>query len=260
MKRLGIDIGGTFTDLVYLDEETKKIIESKSRTTPAAFEEGVLQAIRKAKVNLDEIAIFIHGTTIAMNALIQRKGAKTGLITTKGFRDVLEIARGDRVEMYNYLWKKPKPLVPRHLRLEVSERTLASGEITKEVDEKEVEEAIKKFKAYGVETVAICLLNSYANPENEKRVAEIINKMWSEALLSLSYQVTREIREYERTSTTVLDAYIRKSVSEYLGKLMEKTRELKFGGQALVASSIGAISLDMAKEKPVSTIGVLIYL
>jgi N-methylhydantoinase A len=254
MKRLAVDIGGTFTDVVYVDEENMQIIVDKVRSTPWDIRQAVLDAIKKIRVDISEIALFIHGTTVGINTIIQRKGARVGLITTKGFNDVLEMARGNRKELYDYMWKKPKPLVPRYLRLGVSERTNHLGEVVEKLDEKEVIGVIKKLKDSEVEAIAICLLHSYANPEHERRLGEIIREVWPESMLSLSHLVAREIREYERTSTTVVNAYIEKEVVNYLSGLSEDLKSEGFSGQLLILGPSGVLGLDAAKEKTIYTL------
>jgi N-methylhydantoinase A len=254
MKRLAVDIGGTFTDIVYIDEDTMQIVVDKVRTTPEDPGQGVLEVIKKIKADMAKIAIFIHGTTVGMNALVQRKGAKVGLITTQGFTDVLEMARGDRKELYNYLWKKPKPLVPRYLRLGVSERTDYLGHILKELNEEEVDEVVRKLREKGIEAIAACLLHSYANPENEQRIGKMLTQIWPEVAISLSHQVAREFREYERTSTTVIDAYIKKSVVVYLDRLTKNLRDMEFAGQLLVASPTGVLGIGAVKEKAIAAL------
>lgn len=254
MKRLAVDIGGTFTDIVYIDEDTMQIVVDKVRTTPDDPGRGVLEAIKKSKVDTAKITIFTLGSTVGLNTLVQRKGAKVGLITTQGFTDVLGMARGDRKELYNYLWKKPKPLVPRYLRLGVSERTNYLGQIVKELSEEEVVEVAQKLRENGVEAVAVCLLHSYANPENEQRIEKILTQIWPEVSVSLSHQVAREFREYERTSTTVIDAYIKKSVVIYLDRLGKNLREMGFAGQLLVASPTGVLGISAVKEKAIAAL------
>ena len=195
MKRIAVDIGGTFTDIVYIDEEAEQIIADKVRSTPSDIGRAVFEAIKKIGVDMREVSIFVHGTTVGLNTVVQRAGARVGLITTDGFSDVLEMARGDRKELYNYLWKKPKPLVPRHLRVGIKERTDHLGRIAQKVNAKEVKDALTKLKEQGVESIAVCLLHSYANPENEERVGRIIRENWPEAAVSMSSHVAREFRE-----------------------------------------------------------------
>lgn len=254
MKRIAVDTGGTFTDIVYYDEDKTQIVVDKVATTPESLESGVLKAIKKIKADMCEIAIFFHGATTGVNTLIEKTGSKVGLITTKGFRDVLEIGRGGKDELYNLLWKKPKPLVPRYNRLEVSERTNYKGEIIEELNEREVVEVVTKLMENGVESIAVCLLHSYANLQNEEKIADIIKKSWPEINISLSHKVVREYREFERTSTTVIDAYIKRNVAGYLTRLLQALESLGFTGQALIASTTGVLTIPMAIEKTVSTI------
>jgi N-methylhydantoinase A len=254
MKRIAVDIGGTFTDIVYIDESTMQIAVDKVRSTPWDIGQAVLDAIHKIKVNMSEVDLFIHGTTAGINTIVQKKGSKIGLIATKGFTDVLEMARGNKKELYDYMWKKPKPLVPRFLRLGVSERTNHLGEIIEKLDEEEAKEVIKKLKVYRVEAIAVCLLQSYVNPENERRLGEIIKEVWPEVTLALSHLVAREMREYERTSTTVINAYIEKAVVHYLSRLSENLKEAGFLGQLLVLGPSGVLGVDAVKEKAIYTL------
>jgi len=253
MKRIAVDIGGTFTDIVYIDEEAEKIIADKVRSTPSDIGRAVFEAIEKIGADMREVSIFVHGTTVGLNTVVQRAGAHVGLITTDGFSDVLEMGRGDRKELYNYLWKKPKPLVPRHLRLGIKERTDYLGRIVRQVDAKEVKDVLGKLKGQGVESIAVCLLHSYANPENEERVARIIRAAWPEAGVSISSHVAREFREYERMSTTVLDAYIKRRVAEYLGRLSENLEKIRFGGRLLIVSPSGVLGVNAIREKTIAT-------
>jgi N-methylhydantoinase A len=254
MKRIAVDIGGTFTDIVYIDEDTMQIVVDKVRSTPWDIGQAVLEATKKIKVDMSEVTLFIHGTTAGINTVVQRKGARVGLITTKGFTDILEMARGNRKELYNYLWKKPKPLVPRYLRLGVDERTSYSGEIIEKLDEEGTKEAINRLSQEGVEAIAVCLLHSYANPENEQRVGEIIKQIWPEVYVSLSHLVSREIREYERTSTTVINAYIEKAVAEYLSRLDQNLKDTGFIGQLLILGPSGVMGVSAVKEKALYTL------
>jgi N-methylhydantoinase A len=253
MKRIAVDIGGTFTDIVYQNDDTFEMVADKVLSTPRDISRAVLEAIRKIGVDLREVGLFVHGTTVGVNAVVQGKGAKTGLITTEGFRDVLEMGRGDRKELYNYLWKKPKPLVPRQLRLGLDERTDPLGRIIRGVDGAQVRRAVDIFKKNGVEAIAVCLLHSYANPENELAAGRIINAIWPEIDVSLSHQVAKEFREYERMSTTVLDAYIKRRVVQYLGLLSENLTNDRFGGQILIVGPNGVLGLNAVKEKAIAT-------
>lgn len=250
MKRLAVDTGGTFTDIVYIDDDTMQIVVDKVSTTPRDLGHGVLEAIRKTKVDMSGVALFIHGTTAGLNTIAQRTGARVGLITTKGFTDVLEMTRSSRKEVYNYLWKKPEPLVPRYLRRGVSERTGYKGEILERLNEKEVKETVKKLREDGVESIAVCLLHSYANSENEQRIGEIINDVWPEVSVSLSHQVAREVGENIRTNTTIISAYMGKAIAGYVSRLSENLKEMGFSGQLLVLGPSGVLGIEAAKEKP----------
>jgi N-methylhydantoinase A len=254
MTRLAVDIGGTFTDIVYIDEDTMQLVVDKVRSIPEDPGRGVLQAIEKVRADMAEVTIFTHGSTVGVNTLVQRKGAKVGLITTQGFTDVLEMARGDRKELYNYLWKKPRPLVPRYLRLGVSERTDYLGQIIKEISEGDVAAVVRELRENGVEAIAVCLLHAYANPENEQKIGKIITQILPEVAVSLSHQVAREIREYERTSTTVIDAYIKKSFVVYLDRLSKNLSDMGFAGQLLVASPTGVLGIGAVKEKTIAAL------
>jgi len=250
MKRLAIDTGGTFTDVVYIDDDTMEITVDKVSTTPDDLGRGVLNAIRKINADTREIAIIIHGTTAGLNTIAQRKGAKVGLITTKGFIDILEMTRSNRKEVYNYLWKKPKPLVPRYLRLGVTERTSYKGEILEKLDEKETKEIIRRLKIAGVEAVAVCLLHSYANPQNEATIGEIINQVWPEVDVFLSHQVARERGENLRANTTIISAYMGKAVIGYIDRLYDSVKDMGFSGQLLILGLSGVLGVEAAREKP----------
>jgi N-methylhydantoinase A len=254
MKRLAVDTGGTFTDIVYIDDETMRVIVDKVPTTPRDLSRGVLEAIKKIKIDLSGVALCIHGTTAGLNTIAQHTGAKVGLITTRGFADILEMTRSSRKEVYNYLWKKPEPLVPRYLRLGVKERTNHNGEIIEVLDEIEVREAVTKLKEDGVESIAVCLLHSYSNPENELRVGKIVSQVWPEVSISLSHQVAREIGENVRTNTTILSAYSGKAIVGYVSRLNDNLRDLGFKGQLLILGPNGVLGIDAAREKPLSSL------
>jgi N-methylhydantoinase A len=219
MKRTGIDIGGTFTDVVIYDEATRMLTRRKALSTPDAPEEGCLAAFKEADLSPSEISHLIHGTTIVTNLIIERKGAKVGVIATEGFRDVLEIMRATRERPYDLHWKQPTPLVPRHLRLEITERIDARGQIVVPLDEESVRRAVRTLLGERVDAIAVSLMHSYANPAHEDRVATIIAEMAPELPISVSSKVCREIREYERASTTVVNAYAMPRVDAYLAKM-----------------------------------------
>lgn len=254
MKRIAVDIGGTFTDIVYFDEDTMDIVIDKVRSTPEDVGNAVIQAIEKIQADMPEITQFVHGTTVGLNTLLERKGAKVGLIATRGFTDILEMARGDRKELYNYLWKKPRPLVPRRLRLGVGERTNSLGEIIQDLNEDEVKEITERFKNSGVEAIAVSLLHSYANPEHELKIERTIREIWPEAIISLSHQIAREFREYERTCTTVIDAYTKGKVVQYISRLDKNIKDMGFAGQLLVVGPSGVIGSSAVEKNSLTTI------
>ena len=253
--RIGVDIGGTFTDLVTLDEATGAVVNTKALSTPRALLDGVLHCVDQAGVRLDDCRLVIHGTTIGINALLEGKGARIGLITTEGFRDVLEIGRGNFLRMYDVLYRRPTALVPRGRCLEVPERLGARGEVLVPLDEAAVREAARRLTADGVQSVAVVLLFSYRNAAHEQRVAEILAEELPGIAVSASHRLTQEWREYERTSTTVVNAYLLPIVDRYLGELGTGLAGRGFRGQLLITQSNGgAFSLDAARAKPVHTI------
>jgi N-methylhydantoinase A len=219
VKRVGVDIGGTFTDLVVLDEETGDLERIKTLTTPRSPEDGFLKAVADVKLRLDDVSHFLHGTTLVTNLIIERTGAKLGLITTQGFRDVLEIQRSYRPDLYDLQWDKPKALVPRHLRLTVNERVGPDGAIIEEVNVKQAREVVRQLLDEGVEAICVCLLNAYANPANEQKIGEVVQELAPNIALSLSSEVDPRIREYERVSTTVLNAYSMPRMHLYMSRL-----------------------------------------
>ena len=250
MKRLAVDTGGTFTDIVYIDDDTMQVMVDKVSTTPQDLGQGVLEAIGKLELDMAEIALFIHGTTAGLNTIAQHKGAKVGLITTEGFTDVLEMTRSSRKDIYNYLWKKPKPLVPRNLRRGVRERMTYQGEILERLDEEETRNISAKLKEEDVEAIAVCFLHAYANPENEKRAGEIISQVWPEVSVSLSHQVAREIGENIRENTTVISAYMGKAITGYISRLNKNVKKMGFDGQLLILGPNGVLGIESAKENP----------
>ena len=254
MKRLAVDTGGTFTDIVFIDDETMQIIVDKVPTTPSDLGKGVLDAIRKINIDISGVELFIHGTTAGLNTIAQRTGAKVGLITTKGFTDILEMTRSSRKDVYNYLWKKPEPLVPNYLCLGVSERTRYTGEITERLDEKEVKGVVQKLKGEGVESIAVCLLHSYANPQNELRIGEIIEEIWPGVSVSLSHQVAREVGENIRAHTTIISAYMGKAFVGYVSRLNDYLKNMGFGGQLLVLGPSGVLGIEAARQKPLCSL------
>jgi N-methylhydantoinase A len=255
--RLGVDIGGTFTDLVYYDESTGRTVEGKVPTVPNAPEDGVVDAIRRhvPREVIRAAECFLHGTTVGLNALLERRGATVGLITTRGFRDVLEIRRGDRTEMYNLFWRQPEPLVPRARRLEVDERVTHDGSILRPLDKSSIPLLVAEFRAHGVDSIAVCLLHSYANPAHEIAIESVLRSAGFEGGISLSHRLSGEYREYERTSTTVVDAFVRARMAQYLRRLDTRLRELGFRGTSLIArSGGGSMTFSEAEDRPFETI------
>jgi N-methylhydantoinase A len=257
--RAATDVGGTFTDLVYFstDPETgaQEVVTAKSDTTPPDFEQGVVNVLRKGGVAFDEIAFLAHGTTLVINALAERKGVKTGLVTTEGFRDSLEIARGNRPDFFNLHYEKPPPFVPRYLRREVPGRLTQTGEERRPLDLSGLPAIVDDFRADGVEAVAICLLHSYANPAHERAVLERVRELWPEVFAVASHQISREWREYERTSTAVLSAYVQPVAERYLGRLADELERGGFGGQLyIMQSNCGVDSVDKTKEIPITMV------
>lgn len=252
--RIATDIGGTFTDIVYIDD-SGAIHVNKSHTTPPNFEKGVMDVIQKCSIDPAAVKDLTHGTTVVINALTERKGAKTGLITTKGFRDILEIGRGNRPDLFNFNFKKPEPFVPRYLRLEVTERMDYLGNETEALNEEDVKVCVEKLKAEGVEAIAVVYLHAYVNPAHEKRTKELIHELWPEVMVTASYEVSKEWREYERESTAVLNSYVMPSAKAYLDKLY---RELEASGisapKYIMQSNGGTTTFENAKETPINMV------
>jgi N-methylhydantoinase A len=259
MIRAATDVGGTFTDLVYfsVDPETgrQEIRTAKSDTTPPDFERGVMNVLQKGEVSLDEVAFLAHGTTLVINALAERKGVKTGLITTEGFRDSLEIGRGNRPDFFNLHYVKPPPFVPRYLRRELPGRMGQNGVERFPLDLSGLEAIMDDFKDEGVQAVAICLLHSYANTEHEEAVLAKVRELAPELSVVASHQISREWREYERTSTTVLSAYVQPVAERYLRRLADEVGDAQFGGQLYVMqSNCGVDSVDKTSAIPITMV------
>ncbi|MCC6888493.1 MAG: hydantoinase/oxoprolinase family protein [Hyphomicrobiales bacterium] len=253
MLVLAIDIGGTFTDLLGFDSKAGTFVQAKSLTTPAHLVQGIIECLRKSGIAASAIDELIHGSTIAINTLIERKGAKTGLIVTRGTRDVYIIGRGNRPEAYNLLFHRHCPLVPRRATREVDERLLASGEIYEPLRRASVEEACRALKGEGVEAVAVCFLHSYLDPSHEREAGEIVRKAMPDAYLSLSHDILREYREFERVSTTVVNAYIGPKVGGYVKSLKSSLGAVGFNGNlSIMRSNGGVMTPEVATERPVA--------
>src|SRR3954447_11097621 len=239
--RVATDVGGTFTDLVHLrtDPDTghQDIITAKSDTTPPNFERGVLDVLAKSGVSPADIDFLVHGTTVVINALTERRGVRTGLITTEGFRDSLEIARGNRPDFFNLFYRKPEPFVPRHLRREVPGRLAPSGAEREPLDLSGIPAIVDDFRVAGVEAVAICLLHAYADPSHEVAVLEAVRERWPDVSVVASHQITREWRESARSSTAVLSAYVQPIAERYLSRLHDGLGRDGFAGQPYIMQS-----------------------
>ncbi len=253
-QRLAIDVGGTFVDFVALEEETGDVMIEKSPSL-GSLELRFFEGIDNLALDLEALSTIIHGSTLVINTIVQEKGARVGLITTKGFRDVLELGRGNREEIYNLFYRPPAPLVERYLRLEVCERLDARGEVVKPLDEIEARAAIRQLQAENVEGIAVIFLHSYLNPAHEERMRELVKEEAPELEVTVSSEICREWREFERTSTTVLNAYTKPKLASYLSGLKRQLDRRRFAGTLNVMQSSGGItSLRAASEGPVRTI------
>jgi N-methylhydantoinase A len=257
--RLGCDIGGTFTDFVLVDDETGEFQINKCLTTPSdpsdAVEEGIRGLLERVPGFMPKIDEIIHGTTLVINAIIERKGAKTALITTRGFRDVLELGREMRYDAYDIFAEYPEPLVPRSLRKEVAERVTADGRVIVKLNTEEVNQVLTGLCDSGIESLAVCLINSYENPSHEVQIKEIVKKIAPDLSLSTSFEVLPQIREYERTCTTTTNAYVKPITAKYLTKLSTRLESLGFKGKLFIMLSSGGItSVETAREYPVRII------
>ena len=257
--RVATDVGGTFTDLVVFEADPRggepALRTAKTDTTPPNYEEGVLRVIEKAGVDPASVSFLAHGTTVVINALTERKGVKVGLITTEGFRDVLEIARGNRPDFFNLHYRKPEPFVPRRLRRELPGRMSYRGEELQPVDLSLLPGILADFSSEGVEAVAICFLHSYANPAHERATLREVGRLWPEVSAIASHRITREWREYERTSTTVLSAYVQPVAQAYLERLDSGLAERGFtGGLFVMQSNCGVDSVAHASRVPIAMV------
>jgi N-methylhydantoinase A len=252
--RMAVDIGGTFTDVI-LDRSTERLTR-KVLTTTQQPEQGVLEGARlvlaDARLHFSDVDVFVHGTTLATNAIIERRGARTALITTEGFRDVLEIATESRYDQYDLTIEKPPPLVPRSLRFTVPERVDVHGKVRLALNEDAVAARVAALRDAGIEAVAICFLHSYVNPGHEQRAAAILRDAMPELSITLSSEVCPEIREYERTSTAVANAYVQPLMDGYLARMADALRVEQFRGAIyLVTSAGGLTSVETARRFPI---------
>lgn len=239
--RVAVDVGGTFTDVVVFDEHTQEIIVEKTASTPANPEVGVINGLESTKISGDEIEIFSHGTTAGTNALIERKLPKTALITTKGFRDVIEIRRGTKLDLWDAYKDVAAPYIKRRDRFEINERVDYAGNILVEVDEQEVIELARILKKRKVESIAISFMNAYVNGENERKVKEILQRELPDVYICTSSEVLPEIFEHERTSTTIINAVLAPKLSNYIEVLQNQIKEKGYDGEILVLHSGGGV-------------------
>lgn len=257
--RVATDVGGTFTDLVCFETDhatgQSRIVTAKSDTTPPNFEQGVLNVLEKGGIDPKSIDFLAHGTTVVINALTERKGVKVGLITTEGFRDTLEIARGNRPDFFNLHYEKPKPFVPRYLRRELPGRVSYKGVELKPLDLSGLPAILADFKADGVQAIAICFLHSYANTSHERAALAEVERLWPEVSAVSSHQITREWREYERTNTAVLSAYVQPIAQRYLSRLNEGLAAKGFTGSPyIMQSNCGVDSLESVSKIPITMV------
>ena len=254
--RLGVDIGGTFTDATLINEETGEIRVGKVPSTPQDPSHGFMEAthriLREAAVSPDEVGYVVHGTTVATNSIIEGKVARTGFVTTDGFRDLLEIQRQIRPSLYDLQFEKPRPLTPRYLCFGVPERLDAQGNVLTPLDESAVRNVAEQLRQEDVESIAVCFLHSYINPNHEKRTGEILREILPDTIISLSSEVAPEFREYFRASTTVINASISPVVGRYLQSIEARLRAEGLEAELLVMQSSGGVfTFAAASEKPV---------
>ena len=250
---VGVDVGGTFTDMFFLDEVDGTCEVVKVPTTRDDQSRGIQQGIDRTLGGLTDVATIVHGTTVATNALLERKGARTGLITTRGFRDVLEMRRRDRPDTWG-LWGTFTPLIARDFRLEVDERVLADGTSMVLIDPDQVTQAARQLRAQGAESICVFFINAYANDHNERMAVEAVRAMWPNPHVTASHEILPEIREFERASTASLNAYLQPTIGDYLGQLERRLRDGGLTGNILIVQSNGGVmTIDTACRLPVRT-------
>lgn len=256
--RLGVDTGGTFTDLCLMDEASGKVEVAKVSSTPSdpalAIINGLNKLIADRSLNPEEVSFLIHGTTVATNALLEGKGAPTALITTAGFKDVLLIGRQNRPHIYDSRVRRPTPIVPRNLCYGASERILYTGEIVKPLDLSDARSIIEDIKGKGIVSIAVCLIHSYANPVHEQQIKSLIREIHPRAFVTLSSEILPEFREYERTSTTCINAYVMPRVNAYVAHLEEMLKDVGVASELyIMQSNGGVITAEMAREASART-------
>src|SRR3990170_3134873 len=252
---VAIDIGGTFTDLVAFDHETQRVIYAKSPTTYDNLVRGILECCEKAKVQPKEATLVNHGTTLVINSLVERKGARAALVTSKGFRDILEIARGNRPDPFDLYYQREEPLIPRELRLEVAERMGSKGEVVEPLDVPALKKLAGELKELGVESVAIFFMNSYINPAHEETAAGKLKELLPDTYVIFSTDLTREWYEYERCSTVAANAYVGPQVSSYIGQLDQDLESQGFEGALfMMGSNGGLLSAERSCRQPIGLV------
>ena len=257
--RIGVDIGGTFTDLVMMDDQSGALRVVKLSSTPhdpsVAFIEILKRVLRESKEPPASVGYLVHGTTVATNTIIEEKGAKAALLTTDGFRDVLEIARQIRPRLYDLFCEKPRPLVPRQLCRGIPERLNFAGEVQQPLSEEALQKVVAELADEGIESIAVCLLHSYKNPAHEHRIEQILSELLPEVSVSLSSELCPEMREYFRASTTVINAILMPVVGRYLERLQSRLAEVGMeAGLHLMTSAGGTVSAEVAASQPVQLI------
>ena len=246
--RLSADVGGTFTDVAAFDEPTGRLRLGKTLTTPDRLVTGIETGVEKAGATFGAAQLYLHGTTVAINTILERKGAPCALLTTQGFRDIYEIGRVNRPESYNLFFQKHKPLIDRDLRFEIRERMDAEGKVLIPLNDDDVRAAAAEAVKRGVQAIAILFLHSYRNPDHEKRAKRIVEQAYSDLFVTASHELSQEYREYERTSTTAANAYVGPRVRSYLGEMDSHLKDVGFGGTFLVVQSTGGLfDLDEAQ-------------
>src|SRR6266540_2930617 len=250
--RVAIDIGGTFTDLAAVDVWTGELVVTKAPSTPARLDDGVMAALDRSGVPASSVDSLVHGTTVVINAITERRGVPTALVTTRGFRDVLEIGRANRPDLYNLSYEKPVPFVPRRYRFEVAERMSYRGDVITALDEEELRSVARTIEGSGIEAAAVCFLHAWANPAHERRAAELLGELLPGIEIVASHEVSGQWREYERTSTAVLSAYVKPVVARYLAALANRVREAGMAGPLYAVRSGGGVaSFERAASAPI---------
>jgi N-methylhydantoinase A len=252
---VAVDIGGTFTDLVAFDRDSNRVLYTKSPTTYGSFETGIADCFGKVRLSPADVRLVNHGTTLVINALIQRKGARAALVTTQGFRDVLEIARGNRPDPFDLYYQRDEPLIPRERRFEVAERIDAQGNVLRALDVAELERLANALRADGVDAVAVCFLHAYINPAHELLAAETLRRALPGVFVTTGIELTREWYEYERTSTAAANAFVGPEVLGYVRRLEADLQTRGFGGSLyLMGSNGGVLTVDRTCKQPIALV------